>query len=258
MHDLVIRSGHVVDGSGAPARPADVAVDGDRIVSVGSVDGRGRRGSTPTAWSSPRASSTSTRTTTARPPGTRCSPEQLARRHDRGHGQLRRRLRTGAPRPARMADRAHGGCRGHPRHGAGRGHHGGTGRRSPSTSTQLDRLPRVLDVGAQVPHGAVRAYVMGERGGANAEAAPSDEIAGMAALVREAIEAGAVGFSTTRTIVHRAKDGELAAARSQRRTSWSASAGPWISRVPAGCRPGSPACSSWPATWSIPRPSSRG
>jgi N-acyl-D-aspartate/D-glutamate deacylase len=43
MHDLVIRNGHVVDGSGAPGRRADVAIDGDRIVSVGSVDGRGRR-----------------------------------------------------------------------------------------------------------------------------------------------------------------------------------------------------------------------
>ena len=43
MHDLVIRNGHVVDGSGAPGRPADVAVDGDRIVTVGSVDGGGRR-----------------------------------------------------------------------------------------------------------------------------------------------------------------------------------------------------------------------
>jgi N-acyl-D-amino-acid deacylase len=68
----------------------------------------------------------------------------------------------------------------------------------------------VLDVSALVPHGAVRAYVMGARGGANAEATPA-EIAAMGALVREAMEVGAVGFSTTRTIIHRAKDGELAA-----------------------------------------------
>jgi N-acyl-D-aspartate/D-glutamate deacylase len=51
---------------------------------------------------------------------------------------------------------------------------------------------------------------MGERGGRNAEATPA-EIEQMAALVREAVEAGAVGFSTTRTLLHRAKDGELAA-----------------------------------------------
>jgi N-acyl-D-amino-acid deacylase len=43
MHDLVIRNGHVVDGSGAPARAADVAVAGGRIVTVGAVDGGGRR-----------------------------------------------------------------------------------------------------------------------------------------------------------------------------------------------------------------------
>jgi N-acyl-D-aspartate/D-glutamate deacylase len=51
---------------------------------------------------------------------------------------------------------------------------------------------------------------MGDRGGQNAEATP-DEIEAMAKVVREAVEAGAVGFSTTRTLLHRAKDGELAA-----------------------------------------------
>src|SRR5690606_31067324 len=61
-----------------------------------------------------------------------------------------------------------------------------------------------------VPHGAVRAYVMGERGAAN-EPATEDDIAAMAAIVREALAAGAVGLSTTRTIIHRAKDGRLAA-----------------------------------------------
>ncbi|MFE3258339.1 amidohydrolase family protein [Nocardia sp. NPDC059091] len=71
----------------------------------------------------------------------------------------------------------------------------------------LDRLPLAIDVGTQVPHGAVRAYVMGERGAKNDPASPED-IAMMAKLVREGIEAGALGFSTSRTIVHRAIDGE--------------------------------------------------
>ncbi len=59
-----------------------------------------------------------------------------------------------------------------------------------------------LDIGAQVAHGAVRYYVMGERGVAN-EDATADDIAAMATLVGQAVDAGAVGFSTSRTIGHR-------------------------------------------------------
>ncbi|MYH67990.1 MAG: amidohydrolase family protein, partial [Dehalococcoidia bacterium] len=70
----------------------------------------------------------------------------------------------------------------------------------------LDTLPKALDVGTQVPHGAVRAYVMGERGASNEPANPED-ILEMKKLVREGIEAGALGVSTSRTIVHRAIDG---------------------------------------------------
>ena len=71
----------------------------------------------------------------------------------------------------------------------------------------LGSRSHVMDLGTQVPHGAVRGYVMGERGARNEPATP-DDIAAMAALVREAIEAGALGFSTSRTLAHRAIDGE--------------------------------------------------
>jgi N-acyl-D-aspartate/D-glutamate deacylase len=71
----------------------------------------------------------------------------------------------------------------------------------------LERMPRAIDIGTQVPHGAVRAYVMGERGARNEPASP-DDIEAMAAIVREGIRAGALGFSTSRTIMHRALDGE--------------------------------------------------
>jgi N-acyl-D-aspartate/D-glutamate deacylase len=80
----------------------------------------------------------------------------------------------------------------------------------PEYLDELERLPRAVDVSALVPHGAVRGYVMGDRGAANAEATPA-EIEAMAGIVAEAVAAGAMGFSTTRTIIHRAKDGELAA-----------------------------------------------
>ncbi len=72
----------------------------------------------------------------------------------------------------------------------------------------LDARRYVIDLGAQVPHGAVRAYVMGERGAAN-EAATTHDIAAMAAIVAEGLRAGAFGFSTSRTPLHRSKSGEL-------------------------------------------------
>jgi N-acyl-D-aspartate/D-glutamate deacylase len=71
----------------------------------------------------------------------------------------------------------------------------------------LERRHFAIDVGAQVAHGAVRAYVMGERGARNDPATPAD-ITDMATIVREAIAAGAFGFSTSRTLGHRAMDGE--------------------------------------------------
>ncbi len=66
----------------------------------------------------------------------------------------------------------------------------------------LDRMPRALDVGAQIPHSALRTFVMGERGITHDEATPAD-ISAMVNLVREGMRAGALGFSTSRTIIHK-------------------------------------------------------
>jgi N-acyl-D-amino-acid deacylase len=66
----------------------------------------------------------------------------------------------------------------------------------------LERKPRALDVGAQIPHSALRTYVMGERGITHDEATPED-IAQMVQLVREGLQAGALGFSTSRTLIHK-------------------------------------------------------
>jgi len=71
----------------------------------------------------------------------------------------------------------------------------------------IEKHDLAIDVGSQVAHGAVRAYAMGERGAKNEPATPED-IAAMARIVQEAVEAGALGFSTSRTIGHRAMDGE--------------------------------------------------
>jgi N-acyl-D-amino-acid deacylase len=77
----------------------------------------------------------------------------------------------------------------------------------PEYLDSIDAAPKSIDVGTQVPHGAVRGFVMGERGARNEPATPED-IEAMAAIVRDGIRAGALGFSTSRTLAHRAIDGE--------------------------------------------------
>ena len=71
----------------------------------------------------------------------------------------------------------------------------------------LDAFPRAIDVATQVPHGAVRAYVMGER--CNSDYAPTEEeVNDIAELVREGVEAGALGFSSSKTLLHKDVHGE--------------------------------------------------
>jgi N-acyl-D-aspartate/D-glutamate deacylase len=208
MHDLVIRSGTVVDGSGAVPRQADVAVDGDRIVAVGSDVGEGRREIdargqlvlpgwvdihthydgqvtwdthlTPSGWNG-------VTTVVMGNCGVGFAPVRP------GQQEFLIQLMEGVediPGTA-LAE--------------------GMSWEWESFGEYLDaveKMPRAIDVGTQVPHGAVRAYVMGERGAKNEKASP-EEIAEMAGVVRDALRAGALGFSTSRTILHRAKDGEL-------------------------------------------------
>jgi N-acyl-D-amino-acid deacylase len=71
---------------------------------------------------------------------------------------------------------------------------------------ELDRLPKGMNVGGMVGHCAVRQWAMGERGLDDAPAS-ADDITAMTPLVDEAIGAGALGFSTSRTMLHRVPDG---------------------------------------------------
>ena len=78
----------------------------------------------------------------------------------------------------------------------------------PEYLNELEKMPRTVDIGTHVPHGSVRAYVLGEREQPGAVPTPED-IAAMSAIVEDGIRAGALGFSTSRTVLHKDVDGVL-------------------------------------------------
>ena len=204
---LVIRGGTVIDGTGAPGFEADVAVAGGRIVQVGEVSARGAeeidaRGRIVTPgfvdihthydgqaiWDSHLAPSAWHGVTTA----------------------VMGNCGVGFA-PVRPADRDRlielmEGVEDIP----GAALHEGLDWQWESFGeylTALERRPRDIDICAQLPHAALRVYVMGERA-TRLEAARQDDIARMRALAEAAMRAGAFGFTTSRTISHRTLAGE--------------------------------------------------
>ena len=202
MHDLIIRSGTIVDGTGAPSFEGDVAIDGKRIVEVGKTTGPARREIdakgmmiTPgwvdihthydgqASWDSLLAPSSWHGVTTAVMGncGVGFAPVKPDRR------QFLIELMEGVediPGSA-LAEGIDWQWESFPEY-----------------LDAIERKPRAIDVGAHVPHGAVRAYVLGER--CNTDYVPNaSEIAEMAKLVREGVAAGALGFSTSRTLLHK-------------------------------------------------------
>ena len=208
MHDLIIRGGIVVDGTGGPVQTTDVAVDGDRISEVGDLRGATAVRSidadgltvipgvvdihthydgqvtwdplvTPSSWHGVTTVVMGNCGVGFAPvrPGSEAWLVQLMEGVEDIPGTaLSEGITWGWESFAEYLN-------------------------------ALDAMRRVVDIGTQVPHGGVRAYVMGERGAKNQPASAKD-IAAMAQIVKEGIEAGALGFSTSRTIVHRAVDGE--------------------------------------------------
>ena len=86
----------------------------------------------------------------------------------------------------------------------------------PQYLDSLASMPRAVDVAAQLPHGALRFYVMGERGADHAEMPNQGEREEMTRLVEEALGAGAMGVTTSRTTKHKARDGRFTPSLSAR------------------------------------------
>ena len=208
-HDLVIRNATVVDGTGAPARVADVAVSGDRITEVGMVDGRGHReidadGLTVTpgfidvhthfdgqaTWD-PVLAPSSIHGVTSIVMGNCGVGFAPARPTPEHHDWLIGMLEGVEDIPGTALAE-------------------GLTWDWESFTDYLDALGRrryAIDVATQVAHAPLRAYVMGERGADPLEVPTAEELAEMAVQVRAGIEAGALGFTTSRTYIHRTRDG---------------------------------------------------
>jgi N-acyl-D-aspartate/D-glutamate deacylase len=207
MHDLIIRGATLVDGTGADARTADIAVDGDRISEVGRVDGEARRTfEADGLLATPGFVDIHTHYDAQVTWDPQLSPSNAHGVTTAIFGNCGVGFAPCAPDRHRFLIELMEGVEDIP----GSAIEAGIRWEWESFPEYLDALGRcelALDVGAHIAHGAVRAYVMGDRGGRNEPATP-DDIAKMAAIVKQAVAAGALGFSTSRTRVHRALDGE--------------------------------------------------
>ncbi len=205
--DLLIRGGTLIDGTGAPARTGDVAVQDGRIVELGRVTESARR----TLDADGLAVTPGFVDIHTHYDGQATWDPQLAPSSQHGvttivMGNCGVGFAPVRPGKQDFLIQLMEGVEDIP----GTALHEGIQWEWETFPEYLDALARrrfAMDVGAQVPHGAVRAYVMGERGAKNEPATPEDIVA-MAAIVKEGIAAGAFGFSTSRTIAHRAIDGE--------------------------------------------------
>jgi N-acyl-D-aspartate/D-glutamate deacylase len=207
-HDLVIRGGTVVDGTGAPGRTADVAVSRGRITEVGRVDGRGGREiDADGAVVAPGFVDIHTHYDGQATWDSRLQPSAWHGVTSVVAGNCGVGFAPVVPaHHQRLIDLMEG-IEDIP----GTALHEGLPWTWESYEEYLDVLAARqfdLDIGTQVPHAALRVHVMGERAVAGA-VATDGEISRMAALAARAVEAGALGFSTSRTLNHKSVDGEL-------------------------------------------------
>jgi len=207
MHDLLIKGGSIVDGSGAPAYTGDIAVKDGRIAATGKVTGAATRTVNAegllvapgwvdihthydgqASWD-PYMTPSSWHGVTTAIMGN-CGVGFAPARSDQRQWMIELMEGVEDIPGAVLAE----GLR-------------WEWESFPEYLDALAKTPRVMDIGAQVPHGALRVFVMGERGAAR-EAASDADMQAMAAIAREAVAAGAFGFTSSRTMVHRTSRGE--------------------------------------------------
>ncbi len=206
-HDLVIRGGHVADGRGGEPVTADVAVDAGTVTAVGTVPGRGSEEIdaggllvTPgfvdihthydgqATWDG-RITPSSWHGVTTAVMGN-CGVGFAPVRPD-AHNRLISLMEGVEDIPGAVLDE-------------------GIDWSWETFGEYLDaveRRPHDIDLCAQLPHGALRLYVMGERA-ARLEEATAEDAAAMRSLATDAMRAGAIGFSTSRTLNHRTATGD--------------------------------------------------
>jgi N-acyl-D-amino-acid deacylase len=208
MHDIVIRGGTILDGTGAAAFAGDVAIDGDRLSQVGGKAGPGKRDIdangllvTPgwvdvhthydgqATWDPVLAPSSWHGVTTILFGNCGVGFAPVRREHREGLIDLMEAIED-IPGTA-LAEGLKWDWESFPDY-----------------LDALDRMPRTIDIGAQIPHHPLRVYVMGDRG-INREAATQDDIAEMRRLTEMALRAGGFGFTTSRTYSHKTNAGEL-------------------------------------------------
>ena len=206
MHDLVLRGGTIVDGTGAPARTADVAIHDGLIVAIGSDVGAARQ----TIDAGGALVTPGFVDVHSHYDGQASWDEEMTPSSIHGATTVAMGSCGVGFAPCHVADRDRlvalmEGVEDIPGTALAEGMTWGW-ETFPEYMDVLDRRRHTIDVACHVPHDAVRVFAMGERALAG-EAATDDELARMAAIVRTAIEAGAVGFSTGRTDNHRGRDG---------------------------------------------------
>ena len=214
--DLVVRGGTIVDGTGAPASNGDVAIDGDRIVQVGGRAGPGKR--------------------EVKADGRLVTPGWVdVHTHYDGQATWDERMQPSSWHGVTTVVQGNCGvgfapCRPEDRDRLVYLMEGVEDLPYPVLTAglpwdwesfpqyldSLDRRRFDLDIATQVPHAALRVYVMGERGADHEQKPTEAEIEEMARLTEEALRAGAMGFTTSRTTKHKARDGRFTPSLSAR------------------------------------------